>query len=939
MVAEASATSVRFRDLGPLEVERDGSVLPVGGARLEAALGLLLVHAGRSVGVDALRDAMWGERGVARSVATLDSHVFRLRRLIEPDRAPGVPPRVLVRDAAGYRLVVDPGQLDSHRFTALSVSAADLLAAGDAASALRDAEEAGVRWRGRPFGAAADEPWARAAVARLEETHGQWRETLIGALVGLGAVDRALVELESAIAEEPLRERLWFYRMAAFRAGGRRAEALQAYADARRRLVDELGVEPGSELQRLHATVLAEEVEVPAAPAAGQEPSRSLPTARSRLIGRDGDVADVLALLGSGATLVTLVGTAGCGKTRLAVEVAHRAASRFPGGTWFVDLAAATGDRVLDAVTSTLGLPVTGPADPLEALTRFTAGRRMLIVLDNCEHVLDAVADLVDGVLVEDSGLVVLATSREPLEVDGEVVAPLAPLDVPAAVELFLDRLGALVPGNARDEESMARVREIATAVDGVPLALELAAGRARAYTLAEIAVQVRADASSLSRVGRGRGAAHHRTLRDAIDTSYRDLPPPLAALHRAVGAVPGPFTATLADALVGGTGEVDSADVVAGLVHRSLLTALGTGRPDGASRFAQFATVRGHAQHLAAQSGEDPATRRDAWVESLVRARPRLGSPAQSRWYGALDDDLAALRASLQHTLVDDPSEVGIVLAARLGVYWGFRGMGLEGARWMGRAVTATDGGVLGAPADRASLLLTLGSSLLVQGRHDDGRARVRAGVDVVAEVDGDDVVMVCEALAVAAGPLARAADGEVLGEVAAATRGVAAGSPALEVLVRHVELVHAVATAPRLELVAPFDALHDDALAEDNHYTAWMAASCAARLLVEGGRPADGLPRCRAALRASMVAGLRDNAFVLEVLGAALGLVGDPVSALRVFGAVEAQHRGGGVPWPRTPAQAELLTRLTARLGEETAGRARADGARTPLADFIDV
>lgn len=936
MSAEPSDPSLRFRDLGPLAVERRGSVLPVGGARLETALGLLLVHAGRPVGVDALRDAMWGDRGAARSVATIDSHVFRLRRLLEPDRAAGAPPQVLVREAAGYRLVVDPGQLDSGRFTVLTASAADLLAAGDATSALRDAEEAGVLWRGRPFGAAADEPWARAAVARLEEIRGQWRETLVGALVGLGAVDRALVELESAIAEEPLRERLWVYRMAAFRAAGRRAEALQAYADARRRLVDELGVEPGSELQRLHASVLAEEVELPAA---RQESSRSLPTARSRLIGRDGDMTDVLALLGSGAALVTLVGTAGCGKTRLAIEAAHRGAPGFPEGTWFVDLAAASGDRVLEAVTSTLELPVTGPADPLEALARFTAGRRMLIVLDNCEHVLDAVADLVDGMLVEGSGLVVLATSREPLEVDGEMVAPLAPLDVPAAVELFLDRLGAPVPGTMRDEESMARVREIAAAVDGVPLALELAAGRARAYTLAEIAVQVRADASSLSRVGRGRGAAHHRTLRDAIDTSYRDLPPALAALHRAAGAVPGPFTAAVADALVAGTGEVAGADAVAGLVHRSLLTALGTGRPDGASRFAQFATVRGHAQHLAAQSGEEPAARRDAWVESLVRARPRLGSPTQSRWYGALDDDLAALRASLQHTLVDDPSEVGIVLAARLGVYWGFRGMGLEGARWMGRAVTAADGRMLGAPADRASLLLTLGSSLLVQGRHDDGRSRVRAGVDVVAEVDGDDVVMVCEALAVAAGPLARAADGQVLGEVAVAMREVAAGSPALEVLVRHVELVHAGATAPRLELVEPFDALHDDALAEDNHYTAWMAASCAARLLVEGGRPADGLSRCRAALRASMVAGLRDNAFVLEVLGAALGLAGDPVSALRVFGAVEAQHRGGGVPWPRTPAQAELLTRLTARLGEATAGRARADGARTPLADFIDV
>ncbi|HWN28898.1 MAG TPA: BTAD domain-containing putative transcriptional regulator, partial [Actinomycetospora sp.] len=703
-----------------MEVERGGLSRPVGGARLESALGLLLVHVGYPVGIDALCEAIWGDRGVARSASTLDSHIFRLRRLLEPDRKPGAPAGILVREAAGYRLVVDPEQVDSGRFTALSATADDLLSSGDGAAALRHAEEAVALWRGRPYGTATDEPWARAAVARLDGIRGRLRETHIGALLGVGAVDRALAELEIAIAEEPLRERLWSYRITAYRDGGRRADALQAYIDARARLVDELGIEPGAELQALHTELLRDDVEVPA-PRPGrprdeapEEPVRTLPTVRSRLIGREGEVADVLALLGRGG-LVTVVGTAGCGKTRLAVEVARRAAARFPDGTWFVDLAAATTDRVLDTVTSTLELPVTGPADPVDALVRFTAGRRMLVVLDNCEHVLDAAADLTDGLLVEGSPLVVLATSREPLEVDGEVVAPLAPLATPAAVELFLDRIDALVPGDGRDGESLASVREIATAVDGVPLALELAAGRARAYTLAEIAVQVRADASSLSRVGRGRGAHHHRTVRDAIDASYRDLSPPLAMLHRAAGSVPGPFTPALATALIGGTAEADTADAVAGLVHRSLLTPLGPSRPDGASRFAQFATVRGHADHQALRAGEDPASERDAWVERLVRARPDLGSPDQGRWYGALDDDLAALRATLQRTLVDAPSDVGIALAARLGVYWGFSGMGLEGARWMSTAVQASDAGDLGRPGDRATLRLTLGSSLLV--------------------------------------------------------------------------------------------------------------------------------------------------------------------------------------------------------------------------------
>ncbi|MGD9528273.1 BTAD domain-containing putative transcriptional regulator [Pseudonocardia sp.] len=929
---------LRLRDLGPLEIERAGVSQPVGGARLENALALLLIHAGHPVGVDALGEAMWGDGGVARSVSTLDSHIFRLRRLLEPQRAPGAPATVLLREPGGYRLAVGTGQVDSTRFAQLATTAAALLADGDAQGALRHAEEAAGLWRGRPYGVAADQQWARAAVARLEEIRGQLRETRIGALLGTGAVDRALAELEAAIVEDPLRERLWLHRMTAYRDGGRRAEALQAYVDARTVLVDELGVEPGAELRALHAELLRD-----AEPAPADPPSRTLPTVRSRLVGREREVADVLALLGPGR-LVTLVGAAGCGKTRLAVEVAHRAAGDLPDGVWFVDLTVvspaspASPQRVLDTVTSTLGLPVTGPADPTEALLRYTASRRMLVVLDNCEHVLDGAAELADALLVEGTALTVLATSREPLEVDGEEVAPLAPLPTPAAVELFLDRLDALAPGGVRDGESLATVREIATAVDGLPLALELAAARARAYTLPEIASQVRADASSLSRVGRERGGHHRRTIRDAIDTSYRDLPAALAELHRAAGAVPGPFTAGLAAGLVGaGTAEV--LDGLAGLVHRSLLSPLGPARPGGVSRFAQLATVRGHAEHLARRRGEEPGARRDAWVERLVRGRPALGSPAAASWYRSLDDDLAALRATLQHTLVDVPSGVGVALAARLGLYWGFSGMGVEGARWLETAASvgdaADDGPV--SPVDRAMAHLALGSVSLVQGRLGQGRAHVRAGIAVGESLTGDGAVAVCEQLAVAVGALARVGDGEVLAEVAAAARRIAADVPALDVLVRHTELVHAAGTAPRPELVARFAALYDDARVQDNHYTAWTAAAGAARLLVEGGRPAEALPWCRAALRATVAAGLRDNAFVLEVYGAALGLAGEHVAALRVFGAVEAQHRSSGVPWPRNEAQAGLLASMTTRLGKAAADRARAEGARTTLADFV--
>jgi len=915
-------TGVRFRDLGPLQVERAGTAQAVGGARLEAALALLLIHAGQAVSADALAEAMWGGQGGTRSATTLDSHIWRLRKVLEPERAPGSPPTVLRREPGGYRLVVAADRIDSARYAALAAEAGELLAGGAAARALQCAEEAGALWRGRPYGAAADRPWAAAATARLEEIRGRLRETHVGALLATGAAERALTELEAALAEEPLRERLWASRMVAYRDLGRRSDALATYAAARAALVDELGIEPGPELRALHAQLLRDD-------AGARRPSatHTLPATRSRLVGRDRELAAVLARLGADP-LCTLVGPAGCGKTRLAVEAARQAAPGYPDGGWFVDLTSASPDRVLDTVASTLGLPLSGPADPTEALRRYTSARRMLVVLDNCEHVLDATAELVDALLVGGSTLSVLATSREPLEVDGEQVVGLTPLPVPAAVELFLERLDTPPPADALD-----RVREIVAAVDGLPLALELAAGRARAFTLTEIAADVRVDASALSRVGRGR--THHRTVREAIDSSYRDLPRPLAALHRAVGAVPGPFTAELAAGLV----AADVTNAVAGLAHRSLLTPLGPARAGGASRFAQLATVRGHANHLAERAGEDPAGPRNAWVARLVCARPALGSARHVGWYGALDDDLAALRATLQHTLVEAPSATGVAVAARLAVYWGFRGMAREGERWMRTAVDACAADPeLGRRAERAAVHVDLGTCWTVQGRPAEGREQIRAGIAEGGGLTGDDAVLLCGALVVAAGAVARVGDGELLAEVAAATRRTAAGSAALDVAVRHVELVHATTTKPRPELVAQYAALHRDARAEDNLYTAWLAAANAARLLLAAGRTADALTWSRAAVRASVEAGLRDNAYVLEVHGAALGRAGEPLAALRVFGAVEAQHRGAGVPWPWDESVGGLLTAMTAQLGRAAAERAREEGARATLAELAD-
>ena len=938
---------LRFRDLGPILVESGGVVEPVGGARLEQALALLLICANRLVTVDALREAVWGDQGVERSVSTLDSHIWRLRRRLEPERPAGDAATVVVHEPGGYRLAIGPEQADSTRFVRLADDATALLARGEAAHAVGVAEEALGLWRGRPYGRSADHEWARPAIGRLEEIRGALRETYICALLGTGAAARALVELETVLSEEPLRERLWAYRITAYQRTGRRSAAMQSYSEARSLLLTELGVEPGPELQALYAELLRNgPAPVEAGPTVFSPPvftppvfvppvpAYRLPVPRTRLIGREAEIATVTGQLGPGR-LITVVGTAGCGKTRLAVEIAR--AGGLLDSACFVDLTAASPGRVLDTVTSALGQPSTGNSDdPVDDLRRLLTARSLLLVLDNCEHVLDDVANLVDDLLAAGSRSAVLATSREPLSVAAEKVIPLDPLPTAAAVELFLERLDAAVPGGARVSKSMATVCEIVTAVDRLPLALELAAGRARAYTLTEIAGQVRTDAGSLGRVGRGRGASHHRTVFEAVDTSYRDLPPSLAVVHRAVGAVPGPFTAELAAGLVG-VRPAAVVDDIAGLVHRSLLTPLGPARPGGASRFAQFVTVRGHAAQSAERAGEDTAVLRDGWVERLVGTRPSLGSIAQGDWYRALEDDLAALRATLHHTLVAAPSAAGVTIAGRLGLFWAFNGMPVEGMSWL----QAADRCLPTAPAavDRALLHLSLSCEFLMRGNVSAGCDRVRAGIAEGRTCTGPDAVAVAEELAIVTGPLRVSGQADVLGEVAAATRMVAADAPALDVFVRHTELVHELVAAPRSALITPLVALHDEAQRGDNHYTAWSAAAGAARLLLADDEPDTALRLARAALSSSARAGMRHNIFALELYGTALALVGEQLAALRALGAAEAQHRGSGRPWPPNDTVAALLRTITDRVGADAAERARTEGARATVEQFAGV
>ena len=964
-----------IRDLGPLEVERAGSPVGLGGTRLAAALSLLLVNVGQHVSVDALSDAMWGAESPARSPSTLDSHIWRLRKALEPQRQRGSPSAVLRRDLGGYRLVADSASIDSIRFTALADESRELLTMGRAATACESADEGLRLWRGRPYAGFADEPWAVATVARLTELRDQLRELLAEALLSSGSPQRALLTLGPSLADTPLRERLWGLRMLAQHRLGRAEEALRSYTQVRTLLLDELGLEPGTELRELHGRILAEDptlagpspapvtragraaepvpgqVEAPtgapSGPATEQSPAAQsevhLPRRVSALVGREQELDELVAVVPR-TGLTTLVGAAGCGKTRLAIEVARSLAGRFDAGVWFVDLTAARdAGAVLSTIVSALAFAPADTAWPGAAVSTFLRDRRALLVLDNCEQVLDPVAELLDDWLRVPGGLAVLATSREPLEVDGEHVHQVGPLPLPTdgrdataspAVTLLLDRLAA-AGADRQDLGLLSAVVRIATAVDGVPLALELAAGRARAFSLEEIAHQVTADPSSLTRLGRG--SNQHRTVRAAIEQSYAVLPADEAAVHRSISALPGPFTLAAADAVYRGLdtdgGTAETADLIARLVHHSLLVPLGPARPGGPSQFTQLATIRGHAGHAAAAESAGLRRLRDGWVRDVVRHKPPLGHVTESAWFDALDDDLPALRATLHHQLVDEPNAGGVWLAGRLGTFWYFRSKTIEGRTWAERALAIEP---LADPLSAALVRLTVAHHLASGGRDDLAGPHITSAF---ALLDGSGQAasrLVAEMQMLLMHSLVMAGGVGSARQVASRVRAVAEAhpDPELQLFADACEAHLASDTATTEEGLA---ALHRRALDLGNVHVALLVSGMAIVAAIRAGDPRRGLAWSDRMIAHRLTLGNSDGPVAFELRALVAAMSGRPRESVRLFSAARTQALRNGLRWPAAEATSRVLPEVTRSLEPAEAEHARAAGARLTLADLV--
>ncbi|MFE6907109.1 BTAD domain-containing putative transcriptional regulator [Streptomyces erythrochromogenes] len=702
---------MRISMLGALDVRgEDGGGVGVGGTRLRALLILLALEPGRVVASELLIDGIWAERPPAGAANALQALVSRLRRAL--------PGAAVESHPAGYRLLVEPDAVDVVRFERLASEGRGALAR-DPEAAARVLREALALWRGPALLDVAGSDAFRAPVTRLSELRRAVLEDRIEADLRLGRGRELTAELTSLVAEHPLRERLVGALMRALVAAGRPAEALTAYAAAREALAEELGADPSPELSALHTAVLRGEVPAGAAPvpAAAEHPSqtvRSAPPApapptnlRSGLasfVGRDDDLAHVTSLMGA-FRLTTLTGPGGAGKTRLALQSARPLLDRFPDGVWLVELAPLGAEAdVAPAVLNALALREHGAAagDPLDRLAAALRTRTALIVLDNCEHLVEAAASLADRLLGECPGLRILATSREPLGLTGEALWPVRPLALPpadadaaqalsyASVRLLNDRAAAARSGFAVTQETAAAVTRICRALDGMPLAIELAAARLRTMSAEQLAARLD-DRFRLLTSGARSAPRQHRTLRAVVDWSWELLTEPERALLRRLAAFSGGATVEAAEGVCAG-GPVEAYDVldlVTSLADKSLLVT------DGDGRYRMLETIRAYGLERLAEAGEEETIRRAhaAYFTGLARAAdPYLRRSEQLQWLARLTAEHDNLSAAVRGAIAAGEARAAVRLVAAAGWYWWLGGHKADGAQLAARALALPD-------------------------------------------------------------------------------------------------------------------------------------------------------------------------------------------------------------------------------------------------------
>jgi predicted ATPase/DNA-binding SARP family transcriptional activator len=936
---------VDFRILGPLEVRDGDREVRLRGGKQRALLALLLVHANRTLAIDRIVDELWGEEVPETAQKMVQIYVSHLRKLLPSGTLHTRPP--------GYMLALEPDQLDLNRFERLVADATAALEAGRAVEAAGGFRAALELWRGPALAEFAMEPFAQPEAARLEELRVAVLERRLEADLRLGRHGDVAGELEALVARYPLREGLRRQQLLALYRSGRQAEALAAYQHARRALADQLGIEPSSTLRELERRILRQDLSLDLAVAAptnapatvparrssglpvlrdreligaerqfllgeGDFPSRrtlgatNLPVVSIPLVGRQRELEELVAMVSSGTRLLTLTGPGGTGKTRLALEVAAELVGRLHDGVFWVSLAGlADPDLLASEVAQTIGAP--------DDLTGFLRGRELLLFLDNFEHLLDA-APLVSGLLGACSRLRVLVTSRAPLRVAGEQEYRLEPLPQKEAAALFVERARAVGRVVAPD----ATVKEICRRLDGLPLAIELAAARMKLLTPERLLERLD-SALDLLTGGPRDAPERQRTLRATIEWSYNLLQPSACRLFARLSVFSGAFPLDAAEEVCGA--ELDD---LATLVDYSLL------KPIGDDRFYMLETIGEYTlEKLREGNEEDELRRRHAAFFSALAEQAYIHRfDAEVEWSARLEKDHDDLRAALDWLSGDDPDRA-LWLVGVLGWFWLSRGLLREGCGRISAALAASS--LTGRLRARA---LTWSGALVA--RHGDaaaGIAQLDAAVAMWRELG--DLDELASALDNLGWPLVYDADDNSraleafeeslelrrqLGDAAGMTRALVGIA---QVLVAMAETAHAEAISLDLLERAAGDA-------RTEHFAYHFLADCA---LIRGD-PEEAGTRYRHSLRAALALGdIVETSFEVQGVAMSEAGAGDPRRALILAESVEALRESLGLSISMAFWDALLeryLAPARASLGDEY-DAIRADGRALPFDDAV--
>jgi predicted ATPase/DNA-binding SARP family transcriptional activator/Tfp pilus assembly protein PilF len=706
--------------LGPIAVVADDGAtsLPAKHGRLLAAL---VIADGHALGVDELVDAVWDGTAPTSARKLVQVYVSQLRKVLPTGCA-------IVTRGSAYAIELTTDSLDAERFERLVDEAREALRLGNAALALSLADRALALWRGRAYGELAYEDFARAESERLEELRLAAVEELLAAQLQLGRYDDVLGEALAHAEENALRERAHELAMLALYRSGRQADALEHYAVFRARLDEELGLEPGQTLRDLQRLILQQDPTLDVA--AGAAASVALPTPPNTLVGRERELEALRALLDRRESrLIVLTGAGGSGKTRLALEVARQVAGSYANGVVLVELAPLRDPAlVVPTVAQALDVALAPDEDPARSIAKALAAQELLVLVDNAEHVRAATPSLA-LLIARAPRVTVLVTSRAVLHVSGEHVFPVSPLGEDDAVELFAQRARALDPAFELGPENESDVREICRRVDGLPLAVELAAARIRTLTPRALLERLEARLGILTG-GQRDLPARQQTLRETIDWSVGLLDERSRGVLSRLAVFPGGASLGAAEVVAGA-----SIDTLGSLVDDHLIQRVDIA---GDPRYDLLETVREYALELL---GDERAQVELVLAEYFAQVVDdlRLSEGARLEWTRALErlePEIENARAALAAAVASGDAELLVRLAGGLWRYWWVRGFVGEGLAWIERALAAGEG-----PASVARARALYGGAVLAWDHGDLVQAKRLAAkaISVAVEADSD--------------------------------------------------------------------------------------------------------------------------------------------------------------------------------------------------------